>query len=87
MLWCLQYEECIVDCELVVEIGRLVYVDFKLILKVFIRKGIVLMKMVKIFKDYEVVIEVFNKVLIEYCNLDILKKLNDVECVKKEIEQ
>lgn len=45
------------------------------------------MKMAKTSKDYEAAIEVFNKALTEHRNPDTLKKLNDAERVKKEIEQ
>lgn len=85
--WRLQFEECISDCELAVETGRAVHADFKLIAKALTRKGTALMKMAKTSKDYDAAIEVFNKALTEHRNPDTLKKLNDAERIKKELEQ
>jgi len=70
-----------------VETGRSVHADFKLIAKALTRKGTALMKMAKTSKDYEAAIEVFNKALTEHRNPDTLKKLNDAERIKKELEQ
>jgi len=64
-----------------------VHADFKLISKALTRKGTALMKLAKTSKDYEAAIEVFNKALTEHRNPDTLKKLNDAERVKKELEQ
>jgi len=82
-----KFEDCIADCELAVETGRSVHADFKLISKALTRKGTALMKLAKTSKDYEAAIEVFNKALTEHRNPDTLKKLNDAERVKKELEQ
>lgn len=82
-----QYEECIADCELAVETGRSLHADYKLIAKALTRKGTTLVKMAKTSKDYEAAIEVFNKALTEHRNPDTLKKLNEAERVKKELEQ
>jgi stress-induced-phosphoprotein 1 len=72
---------------LAVETGRSVHADYKLIAKALTRKGTALMKLAKTSKDYEAAIEVFNKALTEHRNPDTLKKLNDAERVKKELEQ
>jgi stress-induced-phosphoprotein 1 len=82
-----KYEECIADCELAVETGRSLHADYKLIAKALTRKGTTLVKMAKTSKDYEAAIEVFNKALTEHRNPDTLKKLNEAERVKKELEQ
>jgi stress-induced-phosphoprotein 1 len=82
-----KFEDCIADCELAVETGRSVHADYKLIAKALTRKGTALMKLAKTSKDYEAAIEVFNKALTEHRNPDTLKKLNDAERVKKELEQ
>lgn len=69
------------------ETGRSVHADYKLIAKALTRKGTALMKMAKSSKDYDAAIEVFNKALTEHRNPDTLKKLNDAERIKKELEQ
>jgi stress-induced-phosphoprotein 1 len=82
-----KYEDCIADCELAVETGRSVHADYKLIAKALTRKGTALVKLAKSSKDYDAAIEVFNKALTEHRNPDTLKKLNDAERIKKELEQ
>jgi stress-induced-phosphoprotein 1 len=82
-----KYEECIADCELAVETGRSLHADYKLIAKALTRKGTALVKMAKTSKDYDAAIEVFNKALTEHRNPDTLKKLNEAERTKKELEQ
>lgn len=69
------------------ETGRSVHADYKLIAKALTRKGTALVKLAKSSKDYDAAIEVFNKALTEHRNPDTLKKLNDVERIKKELEQ
>ena len=69
------------------ETGRSVHADYKLIAKALTRKGTALVKVAKSSKDYDGAIEVFNKALTEHRNPDTLKKLNDAERVKKELEQ
>lgn len=83
----MQYEDCITDCDLAVETGRSVHADYKLIAKALTRKGTAYVKMAKTSKDYEPAIEAFNKALTEHRNPDTLKKLNDAERSKKELEQ
>jgi stress-induced-phosphoprotein 1 len=46
-----------------------------------------LCKIAKNSKDYEPAIEAFNKALTEHRNQDTLKKLNDAERAKKDLEQ
>lgn len=45
------------------------------------------MKLAKCSKDFEPAIEAFQKALTEHRNPDTLKKLNDAEKAKKELEQ
>jgi stress-induced-phosphoprotein 1 len=84
---CVQYEESIVDCDQAVEKGRLQHADYKMIAKALTRKGTAYTKMAKNSKDYEPAIEAFNKALTEHRNPDTLKKLNDAERAKKDLEQ
>lgn len=51
------------------------------------RKGSALVKLAKCSEDYEPAIETFQKALTEHRNPDTLKKLNDAEKAKKELEQ
>lgn len=51
------------------------------------RKGTALAKLAKSSKDYDVAIETFQKALTEHRNPDTLKKLNEAERAKKELEQ
>ncbi|XP_062146091.1 hsp70-Hsp90 organizing protein 3-like [Alnus glutinosa] len=82
-----QFEECIKDCDKAVERGRELRSDFKMIAKALTRKGTALVKMAKCSKDYEPAIECFQKALTEHRNPDTLKKLNDAEKARKELEQ
>lgn len=82
-----QYEDCIKDCEKAVERGRELRSDFKMIARALTRKGTALVKMAKCSKDYEPAIETFHKALTEHRNPDTLKKLNDAEKAKKDLEQ
>ncbi|CAN7123975.1 unnamed protein product [Brassica rapa subsp. narinosa] len=82
-----KYEECIQDCDKAVERGRELRFDFKMIAKALTRKGSALVKMAKCSKDFEPAIETFQKALTEHRNPDTLKKLNDAEKAKKELEQ
>ena len=82
-----QYEDCIKDCDKAVERGRELRSDFKMIAKALTRKGSALVKMAKTSKDYEPAIESFQKALTEHRNPDTLKKRNDAEKAKKELEQ
>ncbi|PON53812.1 N-terminal acetyltransferase A, auxiliary subunit [Parasponia andersonii] len=82
-----KYDECIKDCDKAVERGRELRSDFKMIAKALTRKGTALSKMAKTSKDYEPAIETFQKALTEHRNPDTLKKLNDAEKAKKELEQ
>jgi stress-induced-phosphoprotein 1 len=84
---CGQYEECIVDCDQAVEKGRMLHADYKMIARALTRKGTAYAKVAKSSKDYEPAIEAFNKALTEHRNPDTLKKLNDAERAKKDIEQ
>lgn len=58
-----------------------------MIARALTRKGTALAKMAKSSKDFEVAIEVFQKALTEHRNPDTLKKLNDAEKARKELEQ
>ncbi|KAM1787762.1 hypothetical protein ACFX11_038125 [Malus domestica] len=82
-----QFEDCIKDCEKVVERGRELRSDFKMIAKALTRKGTAYVKMAKCSKDFEPAIESFQKALTEHRNPDTLKKLNDAEKAKKDLEQ
>ncbi|PRQ18095.1 putative 43kDa postsynaptic protein [Rosa chinensis] len=82
-----QYDECIEDCDKAVEKGREVRADFKMIAKALTRKGTAIVKTAKTSKDYEPAIEIFQKALTEHRNPDTLKKLNDAEKAKKDLEQ
>lgn len=82
-----KYEECIKDCDTAVERGRELRSDYKMIARALTRKGTALAKLAKSSKDFEVAIEVFQKALTEHRNPDTLKKLNEAEKAKKELEQ
>ncbi|KAL6986073.1 Hsp70-Hsp90 organizing protein 3 [Sarracenia purpurea var. burkii] len=82
-----KYGECIKDCDKAVERGRELRSDFKMIARALTRKGTALTKVAKCSKDYEPAIETFQKALTEHRNPDTLKKLNDAEKAKKELEQ
>ncbi|KAH0973850.1 hypothetical protein GBA52_015749 [Prunus armeniaca] len=82
-----QLEDCIKDCDKAVERGREQRADYKMIAKALTRKGTALVKMAKGSKDFEPAIEMFQKALTEHRNPDTLKKLNDAEKAKKELEQ
>jgi stress-induced-phosphoprotein 1 len=70
-----------------VERGRELRADFKMISRALTRKGTALAKLAKSSKDYDVAIETFQKALTEHRNPDTLKRLNDAERAKKELEQ
>ncbi|KAL5817651.1 hypothetical protein ACOSQ3_026029 [Xanthoceras sorbifolium] len=82
-----KYEECIQDCDKAVERGRELRSDFKMIARALTRKGNALVKMAKCSKDYEPAIETYQKALTEHRNPETLKKLNEAEKAKKELEQ
>ena len=82
-----QYEECIKDCDKVIESGPELRLDSKMIAIALTRKGAVLVKMAKCSKDYEPAIETFKKALTEHHNPDTLKKLDDAEKAKRHLEQ
>jgi stress-induced-phosphoprotein 1 len=82
-----QYDECIKDCDKAVERGRELHADFKMISRALTRKGTALAKLAKSSQDYDAAIEIFQKALTEHRNPDTLKKLNDAERAKKELEQ
>ncbi|MBA0588990.1 hsp70-Hsp90 organizing protein 3 [Gossypium raimondii] len=82
-----KYEDCIKDCDKAVERGRELRSDYKMIARALTRKGTALVKMAKCSKDYEPAIETFQKALTEHRNPDTLKKLNDAEKAKKDLEQ
>lgn len=83
----MQYDDCIKDCDKAVERGRELRSDFKMIARALTRKGTALVKLAKCSKDYEPAIETFQKALTEHRNPDTLKKLNEAERAKKELEQ
>ncbi|XP_075522897.1 hsp70-Hsp90 organizing protein 3-like [Primulina tabacum] len=82
-----KYEDCIKDCDKAVERGRELRSDFKMIARALTRKGTALVKMSKTSKDFDIAIETFQKALTEHRNPDTLKKLNDAEKAKKDLEQ
>ncbi|XP_021277356.1 hsp70-Hsp90 organizing protein 3-like [Herrania umbratica] len=82
-----KYEDCIKDCDKAVERGRELRSDFKMIARALTRKGTALVKMAKCSQDYEPAIETFQKALTEHRNPETLKKLNDAEKEKKDLEQ
>jgi len=82
-----KYDECIKDCDKAVERGRELHADFKMISRALTRKGTALAKLAKSSQDYDAAIETFQKALTEHRNPDTLKKLNDAERAKKELEQ
>lgn len=82
-----KYEECNQDCDKAVERGRELRSDFKMVARALTRKGTALVKLAKCSKDFEPAIEAFQKALTEHRNPDTLKKLNDAEKAKKELEQ
>ncbi|MED6106862.1 DNA binding protein [Stylosanthes scabra] len=82
-----KYEECIKDCDKAVERGRELRSDFKMIARALTRKGTALVKMAKCSKDFDPAIETFQKALTEHRNPDTLKKLNEAEKAKKDLEQ
>lgn len=51
------------------------------------RKGTAFVKMAKCSRDYEPAIEAFQKALTEHRNPDTLKRLNEAEKAKKDLEQ
>ncbi|ONK55966.1 uncharacterized protein A4U43_C10F2770 [Asparagus officinalis] len=82
-----KYEDCIKDCDKAVERGRELRSDFKMIARALTRKGNALVKLAKCSKDYEPAIETYQKALTEHRNPETLKKLNEAERAKKELEQ
>ncbi|XP_047325288.1 hsp70-Hsp90 organizing protein 3-like [Impatiens glandulifera] len=82
-----KYEECISDCDKAVERGRELRSDYKMVARALTRKGSALVKMAKCSTDYDPAIETFQKALTEHRNPDTLKKLNEAEKAKKELEQ
>uniref|UniRef100_A0A0D9VIV0 STI1 domain-containing protein n=1 Tax=Leersia perrieri TaxID=77586 RepID=A0A0D9VIV0_9ORYZ len=82
-----KYDECIKDCDKAVERGRELRADFKMISRALTRKGTALVKLAKTSKDYDIAIETYQKALTEHRNPDTLKKLNEAERAKKELEQ
>lgn len=82
-----KYSDCIADCDQAVERGRELHADYKSIARALTRKGTAFVKMAKTAKDYEPAIAAFNKALTEHRNPDTLKKLNEAERAKKELDQ
>lgn len=82
-----KYEDCIKDCDKAVERGRELHSDYKMIARALTRKGTAYVKMAVSSKDYEPAIETFQKALTEHRNPDTLKKLNEAEKAKKDLEQ
>uniref|UniRef100_J3LF94 STI1 domain-containing protein n=2 Tax=Oryza brachyantha TaxID=4533 RepID=J3LF94_ORYBR len=82
-----KYDECIKDCDKAVERGRELRADFKMISRALTRKGTALVKLAKTSKDYDIAIETFQKALTEHRNPDTLKRLNEAEKAKKDLEQ
>ncbi|KAJ6827587.1 hsp70-Hsp90 organizing protein 2-like [Iris pallida] len=82
-----KYEDCIKDSEKAVERGRELRSDFKMIARALTRKGTALAKLAKCSKDFDPAIETFQKALTEHRNPETLKKLNEAERAKRELEQ
>ncbi|CAL0314292.1 unnamed protein product [Lupinus luteus] len=82
-----KYEECMKDCDKAVERGRELRSDYKMVARALTRKGNALVKLAKSSKDYDPAIETYQKALTEHRNPDTLKKLNEAEKAKKELEQ
>lgn len=82
-----KYEDCIKDCDKAVERGRELRSDYKMVARALTRKGTALVKMAKCSKDFEPAIETFHKALTEHRNPDTLKRLNEAEKAKKDLEQ
>ncbi|KAJ6705727.1 TPR REPEAT CONTAINING PROTEIN [Salix purpurea] len=82
-----KYDECIKDCDKAVERGRELRSDFKMVARALTRKGTAFVKMAKCSRDYEPAIEAFQKALTEHRNPDTLKRLNEAEKAKKDLEQ
>jgi stress-induced-phosphoprotein 1 len=82
-----KFDECIKDCDKAVDRGRELRADFKMIARALTRKGTALAKLARCSKDYDVAIEAFQKALTEHRNPDTLKRLNEAERAKKELEQ
>eukprot|EP00271_Cylindrocystis_brebissonii_P015448 TRINITY_DN38347_c0_g1_i1.p1 TRINITY_DN38347_c0_g1~~TRINITY_DN38347_c0_g1_i1.p1 ORF type:complete len:586 (+),score=186.26 TRINITY_DN38347_c0_g1_i1:283-2040(+) len=82
-----KHDECIADCDRAVERGHEVHADYKMVAKAYTRKGTAFVKIAKTSQDYDLAIQAFNKALTEHRNPDTLKKLNEAEKAKKELEQ
>nr|BAJ85944.1 predicted protein [Hordeum vulgare subsp. vulgare]BAJ97130.1 predicted protein [Hordeum vulgare subsp. vulgare] len=82
-----KFDECIADCDKAVERGRELRADFKMVARALTRKGTALAKLAKNSKDYDIAIETFQKALTEHRNPDTLKRLNEAEKAKKDLEQ
>uniref|UniRef100_A0A6N2JXX5 STI1 domain-containing protein n=1 Tax=Salix viminalis TaxID=40686 RepID=A0A6N2JXX5_SALVM len=82
-----KYDECIKDCDKAVERGRELRSDFKMVARALTRKGTAFVKMAKCSRDYEPAIEAFQKALTEHRNPDTLKRLNEAEKAKEDLEQ
>lgn len=82
-----KYPECIEDCDKAVERGRELHADYKMVAKALTRKGTAYVKMAKCAKDYDLAIEAYNKALTEHRNPDTLKRLNEAERAKRDLEQ
>ncbi|KAG8071615.1 hypothetical protein GUJ93_ZPchr0006g42953 [Zizania palustris] len=82
-----KYDECIKDCDNAVERGRELRADFKMVSRALTRKGTALVKLAKTSKDYDIAIQTFQKALTEHRNPDTLKRLNEAERAKKELDQ
>ncbi|VFQ88735.1 unnamed protein product [Cuscuta campestris] len=80
-------KDCINDCDKAIERGRELRSDYKMVARALTRKGNALTKMAKCSKDYDLAIEMYHKALTEHRNPETLKKLNDAEKAKKELEQ
>ncbi|CAM0945041.1 unnamed protein product [Alopecurus aequalis] len=82
-----KYDECIKDCDKAVERGRELRADYKMVARALTRKGTALAKLAKNSKDYDIAIETYQKALTEHRNPDTLKRLNEAEKAKKDLEQ
>ncbi|KAF8111123.1 hypothetical protein N665_0076s0119 [Sinapis alba] len=82
-----KYNECIEDCDKVVEKGTELGSDYKMLARALTRKGTAFVKMAKCSKDYDPAFEAYQRALAVDRNGETLKKLKEAEREKKEWER
>ncbi|KAL8618373.1 Stress-induced-phosphoprotein 1 [Nucella lapillus] len=78
-----EYDKCVDECQKAVEVGRENRADFVVIAKALARIGNAYMKL----EDYERALTFFNKALSEHRTHDVVKKVVEVEKLKKDKER